>query len=320
MVSLLFAFLNLVIVLSTQYELYTGGHFGNIDSSGNVLQPKRVLIDPIPSGCKMGRRGNFDKTLPGINYYIMKRRTVRAPRAEKELDYQFIASRNPTTFPNPNQPNDLGRQLASIFCGSSKISGLSLTSTRLGECLVEELLVKLCLEDEQVNPKINPIMRPVTYLNLHAIFSLPRSGIDLSDAEATRQLIVGETGTGCDRFVAVRRDKRSTTVRHMRAYLNGALGLNGAHDRFVKLIALQNNQDCIPNHPNTGNFPIWTITAIRPLLRDHREFTEVFENTDDQTIHAITKYWYICSDVIEIEYGFDLAKPTTTETTTLVGN
>lgn len=162
-----------------------GNAFNEYSDSGyshlRLRETRRVSItsQPYRNACKLDKKRNYRKHRPDprgdeypspknndvVEYYIKKRRTNREGNQDLP-EYQYIASRDPIhtlediqnwnadseSFPIAEPALSVGHNvfdttLGLIYCGSSKLEKLWLSSTYHHHCGIGELLVIACLND-----------------------------------------------------------------------------------------------------------------------------------------------------------------------------
>ena len=287
------------------------------------LNPFVELLQP--GGCALNIGDNYDPMENGVaqgqqthvRYYIKKRLAVQpgGGAAAALLRYHFIASRRPLYRPianNPNmpnielpeaaslsvphreyRPNEFDSQLGWIYCGSSTLSDLQIRReftyierrNSAKNCGIQQILVKMCVED----PDVNRYLNNPRYLNPGFAGDTPKSDLNLREIFVARDRfhnlrigneVYASVQLYCKRFVAVKKTVEgrgiNTVEINMRSYLRPLLNL-----RFTRTIYLD---QC--------DFPIWRPCETQHLLSLRAgAFNEIFQNTDQ------SPNWYFCSMV-----------------------
>ena len=250
-----------------------------------------------------------------VRYYIKKRRSIQSARYHIMYPrYHFIVTRQPidkallARYDNVNPPvpvftppvislvdqglqevvsyptkaNEFETQLGRIFCEASKLSNLRVFyHRRNGRCGIQNILVRLCLEDPDVNEYLR--MRRASLTNTVI------SDIDISRIFQPVVPEVADTNTNmyelimnnCKRFRAVARRGfgRGSGRQVMRYYLEGA------HDSaFSRLIAFSGL---------VCPAPTWGDYLVQDLLGNVDRFNTEYDSTSNND------FWYLCSNVFQ---------------------
>ena len=250
-----------------------------------------------------------------VRYYIKKRLSVPAdPRYGRYPRYHFIVTRQPidkallARYDNVNPPvpvftppvidlanqelqevtsiptkaNEFETQLGHIFCEASTLSKLRVFYyIRNGRCGIQNILVRLCLEDPDVNEYLR--MRRGSLTNtlisdIHISLIFQPVVPEVADTNTNMYELIMNN---CKRFRAVARRGfgRGGGRQVMRYYLEGA------HDSaFSRLIAFSGL---------VCPAPTWGDYLVQDLLGNVDRFNTEYDSTSNND------FWYLCSNVFQ---------------------
>ena len=290
-----------------------------------VYETQRVSItsQPYRNACKMSKETNFrqfkrdprgDEYPPlrnndVVEYYIKKRKTNRE-EVQDLPEYQYIASRNPIHLPddiqnwNPNSPSfptaepapTLGQNvfdttLGIIYCGASKVEKLWLSALQFQEeCGIGELLVQLCLNDDEHVLSVA--------LNDDEVFG------DEGNVRGIQGGVKDHKRQKCQDFVeVVLRDaaqRKAGGVNMIKQYwmimyLRGAL-----KSKYDEVIALQKScvarHRCGPKDRKCVDDSSWRIYETQGVINEWDGYQRGLEYNEwiEMSTRVVADRWYFC--------------------------
>ena len=276
-----------------------------------------------PQECRMNPNDNYDPRINGpqglqqyVRFYIKKRLAV-ASTVRNYPRYHFIATRQPIDkallayYDNVNPPiqappiqsfenqsllevpsirnraNDFYSQLGHIYCEKSKLSRLRVfrlgRNMVNGRCGIQNILVKLCLEDTDVNHYLR-MRDPVSHsiisdIDIRAIFQPQVPPLEPSIAN-TNHVVYSIIRDNCRGFAAI---ERSNVERQtMYYYLEGA-----DESGFSGLIAIYH---C--GQPEWGYRNLFDLFGNPGQVVGSRDqFNAAYDSTQDGILNG---FWYLC--------------------------